>query len=40
MRLNPITITQGMDVATAAIGKWHNGALLKAYTPTYRGFQR
>jgi len=29
----------GTDVATAAIGKWHNGALLKAYTPTYRGFE-
>ena len=27
------------DVATVAIGKWHNGALLKAYTPTYRGFE-
>eukprot|EP01050_Picozoa_sp_SAG11_P027883 SAG11_NODE_7236_length_1174_cov_1.456744_1_plen_267_part_00 len=30
---------RGLDVATAAIGKWHAGALFKAHTPTYRGFE-
>jgi arylsulfatase A-like enzyme len=29
----------GADVATHAIGKWHCGSLLKAYTPTHRGFE-
>jgi arylsulfatase B len=29
----------GADIATHAIGKWHNGAQLKAYTPTHRGFE-
>jgi arylsulfatase B len=29
---------KGLNIATAAIGKWHCGGLFKAHTPTYRGF--